>query len=375
MQETNDQAPVASGVRFGPFELFVEAGELGKDGVRLKLSGQPIQVLVRLVAEPGKLVSREQLQAELWPGSSYGDFEKGLNAAVNRLRENLEASATEPKYIETVPRRGYRFIAEVIGPKGALKPGKIVSHYQIIGIIGSGGIGIVYRAPDPNLGRDVALKFLPDELATNQKALARFRREASTASALNHPNICTVYEIGEADGRTFIAMEFLDGVTLKHLISFGPMNTHSVLSMGIEIASALGAVHREGIIHRDIKPGNILVTKHAHIKIVDFGLAKETGERPSMPETIGADSDAQPLTNPGTLTGTGEHMSPEQVKDCELDARTDLFSFGAVLFEMATGKRPFGGSSLGEICSAILHDTPQPPSKLNPPGPPQPPRN
>ncbi len=456
-------------VRFGVFELDLKSGELRRGKDRTVLAEQLLQILCMLVEREGELVSREEIKKKLWPNDTIVEFDHSINSAIRNLRRALDDSADEPKYIETLARRGYRLMAPVVwievaedrpvqeaakvaGADGAavrmeLQPavltGRTVSHYRVLDIIGGGGMGVVYRAEDLKLGRQVALKVLPEELGSEPQALERFSREARAASSLDHPNICPIHEFGEHEGKPFIVMQLLEGQTLRDFLAAvaedkTALPLEELLDIGIQVSGGLQAAHEKGIIHRDIKPANIFLTSKGVVKILDFGLAKlveaEThpsktglggapaaGEKEQAPlgvipsaerseasmdpynredvggirvprlaaqnqgrslgmtqENLGAAetpslrrvTPAEPtLTCTGVAMGTAGYMSPEQVRGERLDARTDIFSFGLVLYEMATGQRAFSGETAAVVHHAILHHAPPPVQSLNPAAP------
>ncbi len=356
--------------RFGPFELDPRAGELRKHGIRIGLQEQPLQILTMMLAQPGEAVLRERIQQKLWPNNTMVEFDHGINAAIKRLRVALGDSADTPRYVETLARRGYRFIAAVEGIEEEPPPvavtlaspewdpadltGKSVNHYRVLERLGSGGMGVVYRAEDTKLGRQVALKFLPCSAAeTPPRILDRFRREAQVAAALNHPHICAVYGVEEVSGEPMIVMELVEGQSLAERLAKGPLPFDQTLQLGVQLAQALDAGHRAGIVHRDFKPANIMLTRSG-AKILDFGLAKwERAAEPEGATEAGA-------TQPGTVLGTLNYLSPEQAQGRDVDARSDIFAFGVVLYEMATGKKAFHGPNRVSVIAAILER--QPPS-------------
>jgi len=381
-------------IRFEAFEVNLRTGELFKSGDRIRLPEQSFQILALLLEGRGQLVTREDIRKKLWPNDTVVEFENSINAAVKKLRIALGDSAEQPRYVETLARRGYRWMVPlkfidagqefqnsmpVVASLTERAPhliGKRVSHYRLLEVIGGGGMGVVYKAEDLKLGRRVALKFLPDELAHDPTANGRFEREARSASALNHPNICTIHAVEEHEGHHFIVMELLEGRTLRDVIADWPnskstLPLSNLLDFAIQIVHGLEAAHRRGIIHRDIKPANIFITSHGQVKILDFGVAKlveadvpEGGTSPDS-ETLATQPSNLNLTRTGVAMGTAGYMSPEQVRGERVDARTDLFSFGLVIYEMMTGQRAFTGETAPILHNAILNNKPRPIRELH----------
>jgi eukaryotic-like serine/threonine-protein kinase len=386
-----DNAPAR--VRFGGIELDLKAGELCSGDHKILLQEQPFRILLMLVQRYGEIVTREEIQKKCWPNDTVVDFDHSINAAMRKLRQALGDSSKQPKYIETVGRRGYRLLVPVEQVPGVVHSavaegsaanvvGKKVSHYRVLEIIGGGGMGVVYRAEDLKLGRQVALKFLPEELAWDPAALKRFEREARAASSLDHPNICTIYEVEEHEDQPFLVMQLLDGETLRDRMAAGVesekrMSLDEVLHIAIGVVQGLQAAHEKGVIHRDIKPANIFLTTAGQVKILDFGIAKlvdSAKDYGSDQLRLGADgailprpsgSADTPITRFGATMGTAGYMSPEQVRGENLDARTDIFSFGLVLYEMATSKRAFTGETAEIVHHAVVNQVQVPARDLN----------
>ncbi len=384
-------------VRLGAFALDLRSGELHaleSDAATPKvvLREQPFQILRMLIEAAGGIVTRGEIKKALWPNDTIVDFDHSINVAIGVLRRALADSAASPSYIETVARRGYRLLVAVEpmeagdrageGDAGARETpapgdmtGRKVGHYRVLEMLGGGGMGLVYKAEDLKLGRSVALKFLPEELATDPVALQRFEREARTASALNHPNICTIHDIEEYGGRPFIAMELLEGETLQQHLAASPqpIGALPLIDIAVQACAGLQAAHDLDIVHRDVKPANIFLTKQGPVKVLDFGIAKlvasadlpvseiEGHDPPAIHRTIEPE-----LTRAGASVGTAGYMSPEQVRKEPLDGRSDLFSLGLVLYEMATGRRAFAGHTAAGVHAAILEETPPPASEVNP---------
>jgi len=372
----SDSVRLSNSIRFGDgFDLDPHTYELRRAGRVLKLERIPIELLLLLIEKKGQLVTRDQIIERIWGKDVFLDTDNSINAAIRKIRQVLKDDPERPRFVQTITGRGYRFIAPVLEASPAspievgAKPlaaaggsliGKQISHYRILSELGSGGMGVVFQAEDIRLGRSVALKFLPEKLACDHRALKRFEREARAASSLNHPNICTIYEVEEYDHQPVIVMELLEGVTLKQRIREGPIAIEELLDFGIQTSDALESAHAKGIIHRDIKPANLFIVGPGRMKILDFGLAKVCG-----PHVTREESEEESLTLDGLIPGTTSYMSPEQVRGEEIDARSDLFSLGVVLYEMATGQKPFVGKNRVLLLNAILNAPPTPASKVN----------
>ncbi len=398
----SDPVKVADQLRFGEdFELDLRAYELRRAGRILKLERIPLELLLLLVEKRGQLVTRDQIIEKIWGKDVFLDTDNSINAAIRKIRQVLKDNPEQPRFVQTITGRGYRFIAPVVevtppiveaaaveGPAAATEnlAGKKVSHYRILQVLGGGGMGVVYKAEDLKLGRKVAVKFLPAEMAGDAKAFERLEREARAASALEHPNICPIYELGEHEGQPFIVMQLLEGQTLGEKIESASqrkkhLSTSEVLDLALQIVAGLEAAHAKNIIHRDIKPANIFITHRGEVKILDFGLAKIVErdyatnllawKQAAVTEISASSAPTSAFTNlrltrTGTTVGTAHYMSPEQVRGETLDASTDVFSFGLVLYEMATGQRAFPGETAAVVQDAILHQTPPAIHDLNP---------
>jgi serine/threonine protein kinase/Tol biopolymer transport system component len=386
-------------LQFGDdFELDLRAYELRSAGIPIKLNPIPMELLIFLLERRGELITRQQIVDRIWGKAVFLDTDNSINGAVSKIRQVLRDNAEQPRFVQTVTGKGYRFIATVVevmpasaqaatdphSPVAESLAGKKVSHYRVLQVLGGGGMGIVYKAEDLKLGRRVAIKFLPAEMASDPKAFGRLEREARAASALEHPNICPIYELGEHEGQPFIVMQLLEGQTLQEKIEGAdqknkPVSVREAVDLALPILAGLEAAHEKGIIHRDIKPANIFITNRSVVKILDFGLAKmieeETQVQESQDESAPIESAAAApptasanlrLTRTGTTVGTAHYMSPEQVRGEAVDPRTDVFSFGLVLYEMATGQRAFPGDTVALVHDSILHREVLPARQANP---------
>jgi serine/threonine protein kinase len=343
--------------RFGVFEVDLTSRELRKRGVRRHLPDQSFDILAMLVERPGEVITRDEIRDRLWPNGTVVEFEHSVSSVVQRLRDCLGESATAPRFIETLLRRGYRFMAPVeTGVSAHSSP-----RFRILGELGKGGMGIVYKDEDLILGRTVALKFLPEDLARHPPSVKRFRREARTVASLNHPGICVLYGIEEHEGRLCLVMEHLEGQPLSRLIEGSPLTLQRALRIAAQASEALAAARSAGIVHRDITPANILVSGSGQVKILDFGLAEVsrqgTATHDASPEAVRTEDDhAEWLA----VDGTSACLSPEPVRAEAVDARSDIFSPGSVLYEMVTGQKAFQAANKMSTLSAILHQEPKP---------------
>ena len=390
---TFESAKLQQMIEFGEdFELDPRAYQLRRLGKVLKLEPTPMEILLFLIEQRGELVSRERIVERVWGKDVFVDTDNSINGAIRKIRQVLNDDPEAPRFIQTVTGKGYRFVAPIVAPTreesarsmGESLLGKRVWHYRVLELLGGGGMGVVYRAEDLKLGRQVAMKFLPSELASDRAAFERLQREARAASLLDHPNICSIYQFGEYEGQPFIVMQLLEGKTLREWVGENqaktPTGIGSLLDFGIQIAGALDAAHQKKIIHRDIKPANIFITNQGQIKILDFGVAKFVDGAETFEAVVSAgDGTASSvhaltdtsLTRTGLTVGTPSYLSPEQVAREKLDARTDIFSFGLVLYEMATGRRAFFAKTATDIRNAVLNQPEVPASQLNPAVPPE----
>jgi len=389
---SSDRATSPTTVRFGgDFEFHLRSFELKKSGQVLKLERIPTDLLSLLIQNRGELVTRDQIVEAVWGKGVFLDSDNSINAAIRKIRQVLDDDPAHPRFVQTLTGRGYRFIAAVeeLGPIPASETrssgsdgdpllGKRVSHYRLIRLLGGGGMGLVFEAEDLKLGRRVAIKLLPAELASQPGAFERFEREARAASSLDHPNICSIYQLGEHEGQPFIVMQLLEGQTLREWIEAGngrgtPERLREFVDYAIQIADGLDAAHQKGIIHRDIKPANIFITQRGQAKILDFGVAKFVESTETTPNAEGSTSppvaDGNQARTAASL-GTPSYLSPEQIRRQKLDTRTDLFSFGLVLYEMATSQRAFPGSTTTVIREAVLEAPTAPIRDITPDVPP-----